>query len=90
MKNRRHIEYKKIALAFIVLFSVLFIIAGRIAELFGVIIDSSVDTALVYVILGAYAAYCTASATDKYGMNKYGAANIPQLGIDYEKEDGSE
>ena len=92
----RHIEYKKIALAFIVLFSVLFIIAGRIAELFGVIIDSSVDTALVYVILGAYAAYCTASATDKYGMNKYGAfvpdgtANIPQLGIDYEKEDGSE
>lgn len=88
--KKRHIEYKKIALAFIVLFSVLYISVGRTAELLGVMIDSSVDTALVYVIFGAYAAYCTASATDKYGMNKYGAADIPQLGSDYEKEDGSE
>ncbi len=88
--KKRHIEYKKIALAFIVLFSVLYISVGRTAELLGVMIDSSVDTALVYVIFGAYAAYCTASATDKYGMNKYGATDIPQLGSDYEKEDGSE
>ena len=84
--KRKHIEYKKIALAFIVLFSVLFISTGRIAELAGFDIDSSVDTALVYVILGAYAAYCTASATDKYGMNKYGV----DFDIENSKGDGTE
>lgn len=85
---KRHIEYKKIALAFIVLFSVLYISVGRTAELLGVIIDSSVDTALVYVIFGAYAAYCTASATDKYGMNKFGQG--AKIGEDYEQGDGTE
>ena len=69
---KRKTEYKKLALALIVIFSVLFISAGRMAAFAGLDIDSSVDTALVYVIFGAYAAYCTASATDKYGMNKYG------------------
>jgi hypothetical protein len=87
-KTRKKIEYKKIALAFIVFFSVLFISIGRIAELFGLIIDSSVDTALVYTILGSFASYCLASATDKYGMNKFGHASV--LGQDYEKDDGTE
>ncbi len=88
MKKKRKIEYKKIALAFIVLFSVLFISIGRIAELFGLLIDSSVDTALVYTILGSFASYCIASASDKYAMNKFGNAAI--LGQDYEKGDGTE
>ena len=69
-------------------FAVFFIAIGRIAELFGMIIDSSVDTALVYAILGAFASYCIASATDKYGMNKYG--NGAKIGEDYEEGDGSE
>lgn len=87
-KRRKKIEYKKIALAFIVLFSVFFISIGRVAELFGLIIDSSVDTALVYTILGAFASYCLASATDKYGMNKFG--HTATLGQDYEQGDGTE
>jgi hypothetical protein len=86
--KKRHIEYKKIALTFIVLFSVLFIAIGRIAELFGIIIDSSVDTALVYTILGSFASYCVASASDKYGMNKYGHG--ARIGKEYEKGDGTE
>jgi hypothetical protein len=86
--KKKHIEYKKIALAFIVIFSVLFISIGRIAEMLGVMIDSSVDTALVYAILGAFASYCVASATDKYGMNKFGHSNM--IGIEYEEGDGSE
>lgn len=90
MKTKKKIEYKKIALAFIVLFSVLFISLGRIAELLGIYIDSSVDQALVYAILGSYVSYCLASASDKFGMNKYGKTELPQLGIDYETDDGSE
>ncbi len=86
--KKRHIEYKKIALAFIVLFSVLFIAIGRIAELFGIIIDSSVDTALVYAIIGSFASYCIASASDKYGMNKYGQG--AKIGEEYETGDGTE
>lgn len=87
-KKKKKIEYKKIALAFIVLFSVSFITVGRIAELFGTIIDSSVDTALVYAILGSFASYCLASASDKYGMNRYGLG--AKLGEDYEEGDGTE
>jgi len=86
--KKRHIEYKKIALAFIVLFSVFFIAIGRIAELFGIIIDSSVDTALVYAIIGSFASYCIASASDKYGMNKYGQG--AKIGEEYETGDGTE
>ena len=85
MKKR---EYKKTALAFIVMFAVIYISVGRTLELFGVMIDTSVDTALVYTVLGAFASYCIASATDKYGMNKYGHGS--KIGRDYEKGDGTE
>ncbi len=85
MKKR---EYKKTALAFIVIFAVIYISVGRTLELFGVMIDTSVDTALVYTVLGAFASYCIASAADKYGMNKYGHG--AKIGRDYEKGDGTE
>ena len=88
MKKKKHIEFKKIALGFIVAFSLLFISIGRIAELFGLFVDSAVDTALVYAVIGAFASYCLASASDKYGMNKFG--NGDKIGVEYEKGDGSE
>lgn len=86
--KKKHVEFKKIALGFIVIFSVLFISIGRLAELLGLIVDPSVDTALVYAVIGAFASYCLASATDKYGMNKYG--NGDKIGVTYEEGDGSE
>lgn len=86
MKNK--IEFKKIALSGIVIFAIAYISIGRIAELCGAIIDTAVDVALVYAVIGAFASYCIASATDKYGMNKYGQG--AKIGIDYEEGDGSE
>ncbi|MBQ6127082.1 hypothetical protein IJI69_00330 [Candidatus Saccharibacteria bacterium] len=86
MKNRT--EFKKIALAFIVVFALAYITIGRCAELFGLIVDTSVDVALVYCVIGAFASYCVASATDKYGMNKYGQG--AKIGVDYEEGDGTE
>lgn len=85
---KKHIEFKKIALGLIVVFALAFISIGRIAELFGAVVDSSVDTALVYAVIGAFASYCIASATDKYGMNKFGLGE--RVGTEYEKGDGSE
>lgn len=85
---KRHVEFKKIALSGIVIFAIAYISIGRIAELGGAIIDTAVDVALVYAVIGAFASYCIASATDKYGMNKYGQG--AKIGIDYEEGDGSE
>ena len=84
----KHIEFKKIALALIVVFALTYITIGRCAELFGLMVDTAVDTALVYCVIGAFASYCIASATDKYGMNKYGQG--AKIGIDYEEGDGTE
>lgn len=85
---KKHIEFKKIALSGIVIFAIAYISIGRIAELCGAIIDTAVDVAFVYAVIGAFASYCIASATDKYGMNKYGQG--AKIGIDYEEGDGSE
>lgn len=85
---KRHIEFKKIALSGIVIFAIAYISIGRVAELCGAIIDTGVDVALVYCVIGAFASYCIASATDKYGMNKYGQG--AKIGIDYEEGDGTE
>lgn len=87
MKN---IEYKKIALAVIVVFAVLYIATGRILSAFGVFTDPAVDEAFVYAILGAYVAYCTASASDKHNISKYGEiGKKSKLGEDYERGDGT-
>ena len=86
--KKRHVEYKKIALAFIVVFALTYITIGRCAELFGLIVDTSVDVALVYCVIGAFASYCIASAADKYGMNKFGQG--AKIGEEYEQGDGTE
>lgn len=86
----KKVEYKKIALAVIVVFAVAFIATGRILSAVGVVVDSTVDEAFVYAILGAYVAYCTASATDKHNISKYGKiVKKSKLGEDYEEGDGT-
>lgn len=88
----KKIEYKKIALAIIVLFAILYIIAGRVLALFDIVVDSATDVALIYTILGSYIAYCTASATDKRHIAKYGdfTQKTPVKGEDYSKGDENE
>lgn len=88
----KKIEYKKIALAIIVLFAILYIIAGRVLALFDIVVDSATDVALIYTILGSYIAYCTASATDKRHIAKYGdfTQKTPVNGEDYSEGDGNE
>lgn len=87
---KKQTEYKKIALAVIVIFAVVYIATGRILSAVGVLIDTAVDEAFVYAILGAYVAYCTASASDKHNISKYGEMRKKsKLGEDYEKGDGT-
>ncbi|MBO5036554.1 MAG: hypothetical protein J6B51_05825 [Clostridia bacterium] len=69
---KRKIEYKKVAFALVCIFALAYISVGRIFSICGISVDPSTDTALIYVVLGAYAAYCTASAVDKHNISKYG------------------
>ena len=88
-KNRAHkIEFKKIGFLLLLVFTVVFVVVGRISELLGICIDTSTDVSLVYTVCGAFVSYCAASASDKINIAKNGF--VPELGKDYEKSDGSE
>lgn len=90
---KRKIEYKKIALAVIVLFAIFYIVAGRVLAVFDIVVDSASDVALIYTILGSYVAYCTASATDKRHIAKYGdftKKDMPVKGEEYSEGDENE
>lgn len=69
---RKKIEFKKIAFAGVTVYALIYITTGRIAELCNLTINTSVDTALVYVVLGAFIAYCGASTADHINIAKNG------------------
>ena len=54
---KRKIEYKKVAFALVCIFALAYISVGRIFSICGISVAPSTDTALIYVVLGAYAAY---------------------------------
>ncbi len=82
------VEFKKIGFFLLLVFTIIFVGVGRIAELMGTSVDTSADIALIYTVCGSFVSYCAASVSDKINMAKNGF--IPQLGKDYEKGDGSE
>ena len=89
----KKIEYKKIALAVIVIFSLLYVAVGRLLAVADIIVDSASDVALINAILGSYVAYCIASATDKRHIAKYGdftKKDMPVKGEDYSEGDENE
>ena len=69
-------EFKKIAFAAICAYCLVYITVGRIAELFGIIVDTSVDVSLVYVVLGSYVAYAAAATSDHISIARYGYKNM--------------
>lgn len=84
-RSKKKIEYKKIAFAAISIFSLVYISVGRALGAVGIEVDPSTDTALIYVVLTGYIAYCTASASDKHNRSKYG-----ELPLDKKEGDGTE
>ena len=81
-------EFKKTGFLLLLIFTVAFVSVGRISELFGIYVDTATDVALIYTVCGSFVSYCAASASDKINIAKNGF--VPQLGKDYEKNDGSE
>ena len=88
--NKRRFEFKKIGFLAVVVFSLCFIAAGRIAEWQGIAIDTSVDVILVLTVLGAYVAYCVASTAEKRSANRYGISLSDKRDYDSPETGGKE